>query len=67
LSRLFFITDVHAPDRCFRKFLNAAKVYKADCLNPGSEYADGILRGALVNLVDGKVKEFQLTSGWLAA
>ncbi|MGP8056174.1 MAG: metallophosphoesterase family protein [Nitrososphaerales archaeon] len=33
------------------------------CLNPGSEYADGILRGALVNLVDGKVKEFLLTSG----
>ncbi|MGD1054957.1 MAG: metallophosphoesterase [Nitrososphaerales archaeon] len=33
------------------------------CLNPGSEYADGILRGALVNLADGKVKEFLLTSG----
>jgi len=33
------------------------------CLNPGSEYAEGILRGALVNLVDGKVKEFLLTSG----
>ncbi len=33
------------------------------CLNPGSEYADGILRGALVNLSDGKVKEFLLTSG----
>ena len=33
------------------------------CLNPGSEYADGILRGAIVNLQDGKVKEFLLTSG----
>jgi Icc-related predicted phosphoesterase len=33
------------------------------CLNPGSEYADGILRGAIVNLSDGKVKEFLLSSG----
>ncbi len=33
------------------------------CLNPGSEYADGVLRGALVNMVDGKVEEFLLTSG----
>ena len=33
------------------------------CLNPGSEYADGILRGALANLQDGKVHDFMLTSG----
>jgi Icc-related predicted phosphoesterase len=33
------------------------------CLNPGSEYAEGILRGALVNLEVGKVKEFMFTSG----
>ncbi len=33
------------------------------CLNPGSEYADGILRGALVILGDGKVREFLLASG----
>ena len=33
------------------------------CLNPGSEYSDGILRGCLVNLQDGKIKEFLLTSG----
>ena len=33
------------------------------CLNPGSEYADGILRGAVVNLDGGRVKEFLLTSG----
>jgi Icc-related predicted phosphoesterase len=33
------------------------------CLNPGSEYSDGILRGALVNLSDGKVHDFMLTSG----
>jgi hypothetical protein len=33
------------------------------CLNPGSEYGDGILRGALANLQDGKVHDFMLTSG----
>ena len=33
------------------------------CLNPGSEYADGMLRGALVNLEGGKVKEFMFTNG----
>lgn len=39
------------------------KIGRTLCLNPGSEYADGILRGALVNLEGGKVKEFMLTSG----
>jgi Icc-related predicted phosphoesterase len=37
LTRAFFITDVHASDRCFRKFLNAAKVYKADSLILGGD------------------------------
>src|SRR2546421_3991427 len=27
--RAFFVTDIHASDRCFRKFLNAARFY--DC------------------------------------
>jgi len=39
------------------------KVGRTLCLNPGSEYSDGILRGALVNLDGGRVKEFLLTSG----
>ena len=39
------------------------KLGRTLCLNPGSEYSDGILRGALVNLVDGKVHDFLLTSG----
>jgi Icc-related predicted phosphoesterase len=33
------------------------------CVNPGSEYSDGVLRGAILDLDDGKVKEFMLTSG----
>jgi uncharacterized protein len=40
-----------------------AKVGGTLCLNPGSEYSDGILRGAIVNLSDGKVHDFLLTSG----
>lgn len=40
-----------------------AKIGPTLCLNPGSEYGQGILKGALVNLEDSKVKEFLLTSG----
>ena len=39
------------------------KIGRTLCLNPGSEYADGILRGCLVNLQGGRAKEFLLTSG----
>jgi hypothetical protein len=43
LTRLFFITDVHGSDRCFRKFLNAAKVYKADALILGGDITGKML------------------------
>lgn len=33
------------------------------CINPGSEYSEGILRGVIVELGDGKVKNFLLTQG----
>jgi Icc-related predicted phosphoesterase len=33
------------------------------CINPGSEYGEGILRGAVVNLDNEKVKGYLLTSG----
>ena len=33
------------------------------CVNPGSEYAEGILRGCLLNLEDGAVGGHQLTAG----
>lgn len=29
-TRVFFATDIHGSERCFRKFLNAGKFYKAD-------------------------------------
>jgi len=39
------------------------KLGKTICLNPGSEYSEGILRGVIVNLEDHKLKSFQFVSG----
>lgn len=39
------------------------KIGKTLCMNPGSEYNTGILRGALCELVDDRVKSHVLTSG----
>ena len=39
------------------------KIGKTLCLNPGSEYLEGILRGVLVQIDKRKVKDFILTSG----
>ncbi len=36
-TRLFFATDIHASNRCFKKFLNAAKHYRADVLVLGGD------------------------------
>lgn len=33
------------------------------CINPGSEYSEGVLRGVLLNLRDGKVLSHQFVSG----
>src|SRR5215470_17405873 len=35
--RLFFVTDVHGSDRCFRKFLNAGKFYNVGVLVLGGD------------------------------
>src|SRR5215216_233485 len=39
------------------------KIGHTTCINPGSEYGEGILRGCLVTFADGKVEGFQMTSG----
>jgi Icc-related predicted phosphoesterase len=36
-TRLFFVTDVHGSDRCFRKFVNAGKFYSANVLILGGD------------------------------
>jgi uncharacterized protein len=42
---------------------NVAKIGKTVCINPGSEYGEGILRGALVNIDDSGYKSYQFVSG----
>ena len=37
--RIFFATDVHGSERCFRKFLAAATVYEAEVLLLGGDVA----------------------------
>jgi len=36
---------------------------RSTCINPGSEYSEGILRGVIITLDDGKLKNVQFTSG----
>jgi len=40
-----------------------ARIGRTTIINPGSEYGEGILRGAIVNIQDGKVLSYQMTSG----
>jgi Icc-related predicted phosphoesterase len=42
-TRLFFATDVHGSEQCFRKFLNAARVYEAHVLILGGDVTGKIL------------------------
>lgn len=37
MTRLFFCTDVHGSEVCFRKFLSAGKVYEADVVLMGGD------------------------------
>ena len=39
------------------------KIGRTTCVNPGSEYGEGVLRGCLVNFSDGVVEGFQMTRG----
>lgn len=36
--KIFFATDIHGSDRCFRKFINAAAFYNAQVLILGGGY-----------------------------
>jgi Icc-related predicted phosphoesterase len=40
-----------------------AKLGKTMCFNPGSEYTEGILRGALIDIDGRKIEDFLLTAG----
>ena len=38
-TRLFYVADIHGSAICFRKFVNAARVYRADVLLVGGDIA----------------------------
>jgi Icc-related predicted phosphoesterase len=40
-----------------------ARIGRTTCVNPGSEYGEGVLRGCLVNFAGGVVEGSQMTSG----
>ena len=41
----------------------AAKLGRTLCVNPGSEYGEGVLRGCLLTIANGQVKSYQMTAG----
>jgi Icc-related predicted phosphoesterase len=41
----------------------AQKIGRTLCVNPGSEYSEGVLRGAIVELKKQKIKSWQFTVG----
>jgi len=51
--RLFFATDIHGSERCFRKFLNAGSFYGADVLVMGGDMTGKMLL-PVVALDDGR-------------
>jgi Icc-related predicted phosphoesterase len=42
---------------------NAAKLKRTVCVDPGSEYSAGTLRGAIINLERDRVLSYQFTTG----
>ena len=55
--RFFYASDIHGSDRCFRKFINAAKVYDAEFLILGGD----ITGKAVVPLVEVSPGEVRAT------
>lgn len=55
--KLFFTTDVHGSDRCFRKFVNSAKFYGAQVIVLGGDMTGK----AVVPVVQGPGQSYQAT------
>ena len=53
--RVYFATDIHGSDRCFRKFIAAARAYEADALILGGDIA-GKAIVPLTRMPTGKVE-----------
>jgi len=48
-TRLYFATDLHGSDKCFRKFVNAAAVYRPDVMVLGGDLAGKAIQGITRN------------------
>lgn len=55
MPRIFFATDIHGSDVCWRKFLNAGKFYEADILILGGDITGKALV-PIMALPDGRFK-----------
>lgn len=64
MPRLFFATDVHGSEICWKKFLNAGKFYKADVLILGGDMTGKALV-PIQQLPDGKWKGVLLQQEFL--
>ena len=54
-TKVFFVSDVHGSDRCFRKFINAGKFYGADVLILGGDVT-GKTIVPMVRMADGTIR-----------
>jgi uncharacterized protein len=54
-TKVFFVSDIHGSDRCFRKFVNAGKFYGADVLILGGDVT-GKAIFPMARMADGTVK-----------
>lgn len=54
-TTIFFVTDVHGSDRCFRKFINAGKFYNANVLVLGGDIT-GKTIAPIIDQSDGTCK-----------
>lgn len=53
-TRIFYATDIHGSDRCFFKFINAGKVYKANAIVLGGD----ITGKMVIPIVEGENSTF---------
>ena len=54
-TRIYFATDLHGSSKCFRKFLNAGPVYKADVMILGGDLAGKAIQ-SIVRAPGGKYR-----------
>lgn len=64
MPRIFFATDIHGSDVCWRKFLNAGKFYEADVLILGGDMTGKALV-PIMALPDGRFKATLLQQEFL--